>query len=125
VHELPVTQSIVESVIEEMNSLRLERVGAVHLKLGRMTTFVPDCIKFYYEALIANTPLEGSRLIIEEIDVTGRCNSCCRQLAFDEPFFICPECGSVDIEIISGQELLIDTLEVPDEGEVRVGDKGR
>lgn len=124
-HELPVTQSIVESVIDEMNSLRLERVGAVYLKLGRMTTFVPDCIKFYYEALIANTPLEGSRLIIEEIDVTGRCNNCNRQLTFDEPFFICPVCGSVDIGIISGQELLIDTLEVPDEREARVGDKSR
>ena len=122
-HELPVTQSIVESVIEEMNRLGLERVGAVHLKLGRMTTFVPDCIKFYYEALTVGTRLEGSELVIEEINVAGRCNNCGRELTFDEPFFICPECGSVDVEITSGRELMIDSLDVPDEGEIRVGDK--
>lgn len=124
-HELSVTQSIVDSVLEEMNDRGLERIGAVHLKLGRMTTFVPDCVKFYYDALTADTPLEGSDLVIEEIDVAGRCNNCGVGLEFDEPFFVCPECGSVDIEILSGREILIDALEVPDGGDVRVGDKGR
>jgi hydrogenase nickel incorporation protein HypA/HybF len=125
VHELSVTQSIVESVLKEMDDRGLERIGAVHLKLGRMTTFVPDCVKFYYDALTADTPLAGSDLIIEEIDVTGRCNNCGAGLEFDEPFFVCPECGSVDIEILSGREILIDALEVPDEREVGIGDKGR
>jgi hydrogenase nickel incorporation protein HypA/HybF len=125
VHELSVTQSIVDSVLEEMNARGLERIGAVHLKLGRMTTFVPDCVKFYYDALTADTPLAGSELVIEEIDVTGRCNNCGAGLEFDEPFFVCPECGSVDIEILSGREILIDALEVPDEREVGIGDKGR
>lgn len=124
-HELSVTQSIVDSVLEEMNDRGLERVSAVYLKLGRMTTFVPDCVKFYYDALTADTRLAGSELVIEEIDVTGRCNNCAAELEFDEPFFVCPECGSVDIEISTGREMLIDALEVPDEGDVRVGDKGR
>jgi hydrogenase nickel incorporation protein HypA/HybF len=125
VHELSVTQSIVDSVLEEMSDRGLERIGAVHLKLGRMTTFVPDCVKFYYDALTADTPLAGSDLVIEEIDVTGRCNGCGAGLEFEEPFFVCPECGSVDIEILSGREILIDALEVPDEREVGIGDKGR
>jgi len=125
VHELSVTQRIVDSVLEEMDERGLERIGAVHLKLGRMTTFVPDCVKFYYEVLTADTPLAGSELVIEEINVTGRCNNCGAELEFDEPFFVCPECGSVDIEILSGREILIDALEVPDEREVGIGDKGR
>jgi hydrogenase nickel incorporation protein HypA/HybF len=122
VHELAVTQSIVDSVTEEMDRRGLERVQAVHLKLGRMTTFVPDCIKFYYEALTVDTPLEGSDIIVDEIDVTGRCGNCGLEIEFEEPFFICPECGSVDIDVITGREILVDCLEVPDEGEVTVGD---
>ncbi|UCE28112.1 MAG: hydrogenase maturation nickel metallochaperone HypA [Candidatus Coatesbacteria bacterium] len=124
-HELSVTQSIVDSVLGEMNARGLERVGAVHLKLGRMTTFVPDCVKFYYDALTADTALAGSELIIEEVNVTGCCNNCGAELEFEEPFFICPECGSVDIEVLTGREILINALEVPDEGDIRVGNKGR
>lgn len=121
-HELAVTQGIVDSVLEEMDRRGLERVDAVHLKLGRMTTFVPDCIKFYYEALTVDTPLKGSDIIVEEISVTGRCENCGREIEFEEPFFICPECGSVDIDVMTGREILIDCLEVPDEGEVTVED---
>ena len=105
-----------------MERLGLARVVAVHLKLGRMTTFVPKSIAFYYEALIVDTPLAGSQIIIEEIDVTGRCNNCGHEIAFKEPIFICDDCGSVDIEILTGRELVIESLEIPDEGEDKIGD---
>lgn len=90
------------------------RVRAVHLQLGALTTFVPEALTFYFEALTKGTTLEGARLAIEEIPVVGECRNCGRQLEVEAPPFLCAACGSPDLEVVRGRELLIDALEIRD-----------
>lgn len=117
-HELPVTQSLVEQVRAEAERLGVAgRVAAVHLRLGALTTFVPAAMTFYFEALTKDTELEGVELSIEEVPVAGKCGRCGETLALEAPPFLCAVCGSPDLEIVSGRELVIESLEVRDEGE--------
>jgi len=117
-HELPVTQSLVEQLQAEVARLGVAgRVTSVHLKLGALTTFVPDALTFYFEALTKGTELEGVEVIIEEIPIVGKCGRCGAELTIETPPFLCGACGSPDLEIVSGRELLIDSLEVKDDGE--------
>jgi hydrogenase nickel incorporation protein HypA/HybF len=118
VHELPVTQSLVEQVGAEAERLGVVgRVAVIHLRLGALTTFVPAAMTFYFEALTKGTELEGVELAIEEVPVAGKCGRCGETLTIETPPFLCAACGSPDLEIVSGRELVIESLEVRDEGE--------
>jgi hydrogenase nickel incorporation protein HypA/HybF len=117
-HELPVVNSLVEQLRAEAERLGVTgEVAVVHLKLGALTTFVPDAMTFYFEALTKGTELESARLEIEEIPVAGTCRSCGEPVRLAGLPFACAACGSPDLDITSGRELLIDYLEVKDDGE--------
>lgn len=117
-HELGVVQSLVEQLSAEVERLGVGgRVRKVHLKLGALTTFVPEAMTFYYDALTPGTPLEGSALAVEEVGVTGACRACGRPFALEAPPFVCPHCGAPDIDVQTGRELLINTIDVADEDE--------
>jgi hydrogenase nickel incorporation protein HypA/HybF len=114
-HELPVVHSLVEQLRAEAERLGVAgEVAVVHLKLGALTTFVPEAMTFYFEALKAGTDLESARLEIEEIPVAGTCRRCGEAVKLEGLPFACAACGSPDLEITSGRELLIDYLEVKD-----------
>ena len=118
-HELDVTQSIVDALLDEMKRRDLDSIAVVNMRCGRLTTFVPDSIRFYYDSLVKGTPLEGSELNIEDVPVKGKCNGCGAALELDEPIFLCTECGSPDLDITSGRELEITSIEVEDEIDAR------
>lgn len=67
-HELSIALSIVDGVSEELALHGGSSVVAVHLRLGRLSGVVPDALLFAYDAACAGTPLEGSRLRIDEVE---------------------------------------------------------
>jgi len=112
-HELSITQEVVRTVEDARRGAGLDlRVTAVRLKIGRLTAVVPDCLKFYFEMLTKDTPLEGAAVNIEIVPMNARCGACGAQFSLDEPMFLCPECGSGETEILSGRELVVDSIEV-------------
>ena len=76
---------------------------------------VPSSLQFCFEIVVKDTALEGAQLRIEEIPVTARCRECTREWTIDRPVFTCPHCQSAAVEVISGQELDIRSIEVTDE----------
>ena len=115
-HEVGVVSSLVQQVEAEARRLGVAgRVTAVHLKLGALTTFVPAAMTFCFDALTRGTDLAGAKLVIEEIPAAANCRSCGAAFTLASLPFACAACGSPDIEITAGRELLLDALEVDDE----------
>jgi hydrogenase nickel incorporation protein HypA/HybF len=111
-HELSIAMSIVELAGEESAS-RGARVSAVHLRLGRLSGVVKDALLGSYEIAAAGTPLEGSRLEIEEIPVLAYCGRCKEKRTIEsQEWFTCPACGSPISEILGGKELEVFALEL-------------
>jgi hydrogenase nickel incorporation protein HypA/HybF len=111
-HELSIAMSIVELAEEEAES-RGVQIQAVHLKLGALSGVVKEALLSCYEMACENTPLQGSRLIIEELPVIIFCPACkaARPLSSTQ-LFCCPECGTLCSEILQGKELEVVSLEV-------------
>lgn len=63
-HELAITQDLVDLVAERTTG-RL--VLTVNVRVGRESGIVADSMAFSYEVVTMETPLEGSRLVIEEV----------------------------------------------------------
>ena len=55
---------------------------------------------------------EGAELIIERVPVRGRCRNCQHEFNIESIFFLCPNCQNANVEVIQGDELLLESLEV-------------
>jgi hydrogenase nickel incorporation protein HypA/HybF len=114
-HELSIAMGIVDAAVEE-SQRRGVQVSAVHLKLGALSGVVKDALLFSYEVACQDTPLAGSRLIVEDLPVIIFCVQC--QKARELPsvqLFQCPECGTATMDVRQGKELEVFALEVLDE----------
>ena len=114
-HEMGIALEVIriagESIPPELAGARIERIN---LKVGKLAAVVADSLLFCFQVASKDTPAEGAELVIEEIPVQLRCRGCGRTWIAEEPVFVCQECKSTDVEMISGRELDIDTIELVD-----------
>jgi hydrogenase nickel incorporation protein HypA/HybF len=102
-HELGVTQGVVEAVTERTGSAP---VAAVRLRVGRLSGVVPDAMRFCFELVTAGTPLAGAALEFEQPPGRGHCRTCGADLALADLVLLC-DCGSADVEVRAGRELAV------------------
>ncbi len=111
-HELSIAMSIVELAVEEAER-RGVQIDAVHIKLGALSGVVKEALVSCYEMACENTPLQGSRLVIEEVPVVIFCPTCQTQRPLSSiQLFCCPECGTPCSQIVQGRELEVVALEI-------------
>lgn len=111
-HELSIAMGIVDAALDEAQQ-RGVRVSAVHLRLGELSGVVKDALQFSYEVACQDTPLQGSRLIVEDVPVVIFCAHCQEQRALASvQQFVCPQCGAPTMDIRQGKELEVFALEV-------------
>ncbi|MGI8470038.1 MAG: hydrogenase maturation nickel metallochaperone HypA [Pyrinomonadaceae bacterium] len=112
-HELSIALSIIEGVTEEARKHSGAKVEAVHLKLGKLSGVVKDALLFSWEIACQGTPLENSRLEIEEISVVAYCENCGTNKTLEAiNNFTCPSCNLPTTEIVSGRELQVTAFEI-------------
>lgn len=114
-HELSIAMGIVEAATEEAQR-RGVQVSAVHLRLGALSGVVKDALLFSYEVACEETPLAGSKLIVEDVPVVILCPNCKdNKTLISLQSFTCPACGTPTMNIVHGKELEVFALEVEQE----------
>ncbi len=115
-HEMGIAMEILRivqaSIPADMADVRVRRVN---LKVGRMSAIVPDSLRFCFGVAAENTQVADAELNIEEIDVKAQCSDCGKQWIIENPVFVCPDCSSGKVEMLSGRELDIDSIEIEEE----------
>jgi hydrogenase nickel incorporation protein HypA/HybF len=114
VHEFAVAQNLLEIVEQEARPYSGARVTGITLRIGQLSTIVPDALRFAFEAITRGGIAEGAVLEIEEVPLTIRCRQCEEEFTIDDPFMVCPRCGGSDVEMVSGRELEIRSMEICD-----------
>ena len=110
-HELSISTAIVDTALRYADG---QRVGVVSLRLGTLRQVVPSSLSFYFEIASRDTLCEGARLDLELIDAAMSCGSCGREWdpAPPLPRFRCPQCGAAGGEVLRGNELEVESIEV-------------
>lgn len=115
-HEMGIALQIVEIAIASLpTDLGNARVTQVNLKIGKLAAVVPESLRFCFDVAIKDTPLAGAKLVIEEVPVVASCKDCNARWTIEEPVFICQTCQSGSLEILSGRELDIESIEIVEE----------
>jgi hydrogenase nickel incorporation protein HypA/HybF len=102
-HELAITESLVDAIRARLGG---ERVLRVRLQVGRLQAVEPDALRFAFEMYTRGTTLDGAALDIDEVAPRGRCRACGVEQALDGSAALC-RCGSADVEVLAGDELRI------------------
>jgi hydrogenase nickel incorporation protein HypA/HybF len=111
-HELAITQSMLDLVLEQARKVEAREVKRINLVIGEMSGFVEECVQFYFDFISKGTIAEQASLSFKLIPTTARCRSCGRLFELREFDWTCPYCQGNSMEIISGKELFVESIEV-------------
>lgn len=111
-HEISIATSIVDAVTKEVKKHEFRSVCEIRLRIGELTAVVPELLRFGFEALVKDTFLEHTQLSIEICNIEGKCTSCNSEFSIENYKFICPHCSSKQVDVISGNELEIVSIEI-------------
>jgi hydrogenase nickel incorporation protein HypA/HybF len=111
VHEFGIAQALIGNAVREAQRLGARRIGALHIRLGAAHEIMPETMELCLEAVSKGTPAEGARWEIEWVPVQKRCVACDCVFQPSESGE-CPSCGAVLSELMAGNELYVDSLEI-------------
>lgn len=112
-HEMSIAQHIIQIADEQLGKLDGPgELTRVNLKVGRLRGIIPESLEFCFSVLAKGTRLESAELHIEQVPVRIVCRCCGAALDLEAPLFACGACGAVDVQVVSGEELEIESIEV-------------
>lgn len=111
-HELGLTQNIVELAIRHAEREQAQRVVSITVEIGALSGVVAEAVAFAFDVCSRGTLAEGARLDIRPIQGRGQCLDCSRQAEIKTLTHVCPHCGSLALETIQGQEMKFIEMEI-------------
>lgn len=112
-HEMPATRGMLELALESMRKTGAERVLAIDLVVGELTSIVDDSVQFYFDVLSRGTPAAGAELRFRREPADGRCLGCGHTFPVTPPLArCCPECGSLALRVSGGRNFYVASIEV-------------
>ena len=111
-HELAVTQSILDIALENARKVDAKQITSINLLIGQMASIVDDSIQFYWDILSEGTIALGATLNIKRIPTEMHCFDCGHIFSPGPDSFDCPTCNSIRVQIIQGDEMRVESIDV-------------
>jgi hydrogenase nickel incorporation protein HypA/HybF len=111
-HEMSLTESLVELIENEREKQGFARVHAVKVTVGALGHVEPDAVRFCFDAVSRGTVVEGARLDIHIVPGQAWCLDCAKTVRVADRMAVCPECGRQHLQVTGGDDLRLDELEV-------------
>lgn len=113
-HELSITQSILDITLNSANASNAKKVNKIKIKLGQMTGCVPEYIQEYFNLVSEGTIAYGATLEFIDVPAKLECLDCGKVSNIERFRLRCEHCSSQKIKIISGKEFSIESIDIED-----------
>ena len=111
-HELAVTQSILEIALRHAEQVEATRVTDLYLVIGQLSSILDDSVQFYWDFIAKDTLAEGAHLHFKRIPAEFTCLDCDTRYVPGDENLVCPECGSVHVKVTAGEEFQLESMDV-------------
>jgi hydrogenase nickel incorporation protein HypA/HybF len=107
-HELGLCSSIVDAIERRAGE---RQVVSVRVRVGRLHHVHPEAFEQSFTMAAMGTVAEDAHAEIVLLPVIEWCGTCDATWDCEELQEVCPECGSVDIQLLGGEELILESIE--------------
>jgi len=104
--------SILSIVLENAKTVQASRIKRINLNIGELSGIVPEYIQLQFEFLSKDTIAAGASLSFHQPTTKLRCRNCGEIFSPENHNWVCPNCREQKIEIVSGRECYVDSMEV-------------
>ncbi len=111
-HELALCQAMLAQVEDIVREHHAQRVVSITLGMGPLSGVEESLLKNAYPVAVAGSLAEGAELLIRTTPIKVRCTSCGEESDATANHLVCTHCGDWRTELISGDELLLISVEL-------------
>ncbi len=111
-HELPVTESILKIALQHAAMAGAPRITNLYIVAGQLASIVDDSVQFYWDIISKDTIAEGAQLHFRRIPAEFLCLNCEQRYAPTPDELACPQCGSVRVKVVAGEEFYLEAIDV-------------
>lgn len=111
-HELALSQGIIDVIRDQSATQGFTRVKTVRLVIGALSHVEPEAIEFGFDAVSRGTVAEGAALEIERPPGMAFCLACETTVPLAGRSDPCPRCGGYQLVVTGGEEMRVKELEV-------------
>lgn len=110
-HEMGLAEGVLDVVLDAADERPVKRI---HLLVGKLQMVVKESFDFSFQLAAAETPAENATIEIEETPARFHCRSCGEESECRSAPFSCRSCGSYEIDVLSGDEIVVNEVELED-----------
>ncbi len=111
-HEMSLSQSMLDIIRDQAVSQGFHRVNLVRLEIGSLSCVAPDALYFCFDSVMRGTLADGAKLEIITVPGTAYCWDCEASITIERRGDACPSCGGYLLQVQGGDEMRIKELEV-------------
>jgi hydrogenase nickel incorporation protein HypA/HybF len=111
-HELSVCQSLLDQVSQIASDHHAAVVDRIYLQVGPLSGVEPELLQSAFPIARANTVAAHAELVIEMLPIKVKCQICAAETDANMNKLVCAECGDWHTELVSGDELLLERVEL-------------
>lgn len=107
-------RSLVRALLRQVEKLATEypasRVVQVRVRVGEFSGVEPELLATAYDDLVTSTPVRGAKLTMERVPLQAKCDNCGHLFRIEQFEFHCTGCGSCQVSVQGGEELLLESV---------------
>lgn len=111
-HEYSIVQALLEQCEHYADANEAEKITKVVVKIGRLSGVEPHLLEIAFNTFKEKTVCDGAEFVMNLQPVVIRCKACEAQTTLEDLHYRCPECGSIDVSVTDGEEMLLMSLEM-------------
>ena len=113
-HELAITESILEIALRHGRSAGATRITDLHLVIGELSSVVDESVQFYWDIVSEGSAAAGATLHFRRVPARLVCRACGHSYS-PRQALPCPACGREDISVAAGEEFYLEAIDVTSE----------
>lgn len=107
-HELSYCEGVLQAVERRAAGRPVARIG---VRIGVVHRVVADAFQQSFELVAAGGVADGAEAELVVVPVQGSCVGCGASFTSADPSPACPHCGSLDVAVEGGDEVILEWLE--------------
>lgn len=111
-HELSVTENLLEITLRHAQEAGAASVTNIYLVIGKLSSIVDDSVRFYWQMIAQDTIAQNAELHFKRLPVRMTCLDCSHNYEPINDELFCPLCRSTHVKVVQGDEFYVEAIDI-------------